>query len=307
VFLGLTLWQLAVILGVAAYVLVTILVFGIAFRYLCFGMILIGLAASGRAGAKRFLRDWFPLLLFWIGYDALRAIADEIMPRVAVTGPYRLEQLLFGWLAGGEVPAMYFLNALVDSAWRPLVYSVSDAFYWSHFVVIPSYMLFLWWSPRTAARFRMFVCGITVLHLLTLATYILYPAAPPWYVFYFGFQQPSHLLLSAADSVYTPMLFPYIWAANPNRFAAVPSLHGAYPVFLLLLLGSKSRGYWPTALYTVSVWLATVVLGRHYIIDLVLGAFYAWVSVWIVSRYLNRRTATSTSQPGNSTEEKTAV
>jgi membrane-associated phospholipid phosphatase len=57
----------------------------------------------------------------------------------------------------------------------------------------------------------------------------------------------------------------------------------------------------------VSVWLATVVLGRHYIIDLVLGAFYAWVSVWIVSRYLNRRTATSTSQPGNSTEEKTAV
>lgn len=306
VFLGLTLWQLAVIFGVAAYVYVATLLFGVAFRYLCLGAILIGLAASGRADARRFLRDWFPLLLFWIGYDGMRDFADQILPRVAVWAPYALEVRLFGWMTGGSVPAIYCLNLLADSAWRPLVYSVAEMFYWSHFVAIPAYMLYLWWHPPTSARFRRFVYGITLLHILALVTYIVYPAAPPWYVFHFGFQQPSPELLANPAFLPTPMFFKRLWAANPNWFAAIPSLHGAYPVFLFVTLGARNRHRLLALGYTLGVWLATVVLGHHYIIDLLLGALYAWVSAWVGNLYREKTQAPAAARVEGPVQEKNA-
>ena len=306
-FLGLALWQLAVILGVGAYVFVASRLFGVAFRYLCLGAILIGLAASGRAGARRFLRDWFPLLLFWIGYDAMRDFADQIMPRVAVILPYALEMRLFGWMTGGHVPAIFALTTLASSPWRPLVHSVAEAFYWSHFVVIPTYMLCLWWHPPTPPRFRKFVYGITLLHILTLATYFLYPAAPPWYVFYFGFQQPSPELLTNPAFLPTPVFFKSLWAANPNRFAAIPSLHGAYPVFLFLMLGARNRHRRLVLSYGLGIWLATVVLGHHYIIDLILGALYAWVSAWVVNHYREETPASTVTRAENPVEEQITV
>ena len=241
--------------------------------------------------AKRFLLDWFPLLLFWIGYDAMRDFADQIMPRVAVTLPYAVEMKLFGWMAGGQIPAIYFLKLLAISPWRPLVDGVAEGFYWSHFVVIPAYMLCLWWTPPTPPLFRRFVYGITLLHVLTLATYFIYPAAPPWYVYYFSFQPPPRELLTNSAFLPTPLLFKSLWAANPNYFAAIPSLHGAYPVFLLLMLGLHHRRRWLVVGYGLGVWLATIVLGDHYIIDLILGALYAWVSAWIVSRYREKTPA----------------
>lgn len=290
-FWGLTRWQLAVIIWVGAYVTVAILLFGVAFRYLCVGAILIGLAASGRANGKRFLLDWFPLLLFWIGYDWMRELADQIVPRVAVTTPYELEMALFGWLAGGQVPALYFLRALADSPWRQLVNGVADLFYWSHFVVIQGYMLYLWWHPPTPLLFKKFVCGLTLLHILTLATYFLYPAAPPWYVFYFGFEPPSLELLTNPFVFRTPMVFQDLWVANPNRFAAIPSLHGAYPVLFFLLVPRGGGRRWAVVVYGFGVWLATVVRGHHYIIDLFLGAFYAWPCAWIANHYVNEAPA----------------
>ena len=291
VFWGLARWQIAVILSVAAYVFVTITLLDLPYRHFCLGAILIGLAASGRTGAKRFLLDWFPLLLFWIGYDAMRDFADLIVPRVAVTLPYAVEMKLFGWLAGGHVPAIYFLNLLADSRWRLLVNGVAEVFYWSHFVVIPAYMLCLWWTPPTPPLFRRFVYGITLLHLLTLATYFIYPAAPPWYVYRFGFRPPPRELLMNPAFLQTPLLFKSLWASSPNYFAAIPSLHGAYPVFLLLMLGLHHRQRWLVVGYGLGVWLATIVLGDHYILDLILGALYALVSAWVGNRFREEATA----------------
>ena len=297
VFWGLTRWQLGVMLGVAAYVGLAFLVFGVAFRYLCVGAILIGLAASGRAQAGRFLRDWFPLLLFWIGYDALRGFADEILPRVAMTFPYQLETALFGWLAEGQVLACISLAVLEGSLWRTPLFATADVFYWSHFVIVPSYMLYLWWQPPTSARFRRLVYGLTVLHLITLATYFLYPAAPPWYVFYFGFDQPSSAFLKNPAIFNTPVLFKTLWAANPNWFAAIPSLHGAYPVLLFLLIAPSGRARRWVAYYGVCIWLATIVRGHHYIIDLILGALYALPSAWLAKRWVKEPCASPKSWP----------
>jgi hypothetical protein len=285
VFWHLSRWQLVWIIGIAAYVGIAFVEFEIAFRYLCVGAIVVGLAASGRANSRRFLHDWFPLLVFWIGYDAMRGFADEIARRVAVQEPFEWERALFGWLPGGQVAPLYFLNLLEGSRWKIPVNAVADVFYWSHFVVIPGYMLTLWWRPPTPLRFKKFVVGLTLLHLFTLATYFLYPAAPPWYVFQFGFHPPTAELLNPYE-LNPPAFFQQLWAANPNWFAAIPSLHGAYPVFLFCLVEPTARARRRVAIYGVAVWLATIVRGHHYIIDLLLGALYAVPCAWIADRYV---------------------
>jgi hypothetical protein len=289
-------WQVAVILGVSAYVFVALAVLDLAYRHACLGAILIGLALSGRSGFKRFLRDWFPLLLFWIGYDAMRDFAALIAPRVAVVQPYAVEKSLFGWMAGGQVPAIYLLHLITTCRWGPLVEVAAEVVYWSHFVVIPVYLLCLWWTPPTPPLFRRFVYGITLLHAVTLATYFLYPAAPPWYVYYFGFQPPPQALLTSSAFLHAPLRFKSLWAANPNYFAAIPSLHGAYPVFLLCMLGIHHRRRGLVIGYGLTLWLSTIVLGNHYIIDLILGAFYAWVCAW-VGNYFGQETTAQTYAP----------
>lgn len=282
-FWGLSRWQVLWIVGIAAYAIVAIVHFGVAFRYLCVGAIGIGLAASGRKNARRFLLDWFPLLLFWMGYDAMRGFADEILPRVTLREVYELEQSLFGWIAGGEVPAIFFLELLEESRWKMPVNTIADLIYWSHFVVVPAYMLYLWWNPPTPPRFRKFVVGLTILHALALATYILFPVAPPWYVFQNGFQQPELHWLDPYR-MNPPAIFQRIWMANPNWFAAVPSLHGAYPIFLWCLVEPSPGARRRVAIYAAAVWLATIVRGHHYIVDLILGALYALPCAWLAHR-----------------------
>jgi hypothetical protein len=297
VFWGLNLWQLLWIFGIAAYVSVAFVYYGVAFRYLCVGAIVVGLAASGRENARRFLLDWLPLLLFWIGYDGMRGFADELVARVTIREVYELERTVFGWMAGGEVPAIYFLSLLEESRWKIPVNTVADLIYWSHFVVVPGYMLYLWWRPPTPPRFRRFVVGLTLLHALALTTYFLYPVAPPWYVFYFGFDAPSLAWLDPYR-MNPPALFERLWAANPNWFAAVPSLHGAYPIFLWCLVEPSPGARRRVTFYAAAVWLATVVRGHHYIVDLILGALYAVPCAWLAHRLVreNRRDHSSATE-----------
>ena len=67
-------------------------------------------------------------------------------------------------------------------------------------------------------------------------------------------------------------------------FAAVPSLHGAYPV-LLVLLALRDRSRLIIALmilYGAAMWVATVILNQHYIIDLIAGAVIA-IAAWLLA------------------------
>lgn len=72
----------------------------------------------------------------------------------------------------------------------------------------------------------------------------------------------------------------------PNWFAAVPSLHGGYPVLLLLLLWrERSRRAILAALtYGSVMWIATVALNQHYVIDLLAGAAVAFFAFALSER-----------------------
>ena len=70
---------------------------------------------------------------------------------------------------------------------------------------------------------------------------------------------------------------------NANVFAAIPSLHAAYPI-VLFYFGLKKRKKWLTALFAIDIlgiWFAAVYSMHHYIIDVILGAFCAIIAIFV--------------------------
>jgi membrane-associated phospholipid phosphatase len=103
--------------------------------------------------------------------------------------------------------------------------------------------------------------------------YFAYPAAPPWWVYQNGLTQPTlQHSMPAAEAGSVPVeLFHF----SANRFAAIPSLHAAYPLLLTLVLAAhraRSRSVALASLYTLAMWFSCVFLNQHYIIDLIIGA-----------------------------------
>jgi len=142
--------------------------------------------------------------------------------------------------------------------------------------------------------FYKFVYTLTILNMMGLITFFLYPAAPPWYVMKYGFVQPHGELTGAAgsliaiDQMFKMNFFTTLWDNfNPNRFAAVPSLHGAYPIVVIVYFYLKFKKHLPLLiLYPALTWFAAVYLNQHYIIDLLIGGVYVFIAYQIANRLL---------------------
>jgi len=124
-----------------------------------------------------------------------------------------------------------------------------------------------------------------------LATYCLFPAAPPWMAARDGLSEPVARLSSRGwvwlhmDSLDDVLADAQHDGANP--VAAMPSLHIAFAVLVALVLGGMLRSRWRylLALYPVAMGLALVYTGEHYVVDLLAGAFYAVVVHLALNRW----------------------
>jgi len=213
------------------------------------------------------------MILFWLCYDSLRMIEPLLLPRVAVSFPFRLESRLF-LSPDGTIWPFYFARRNVgDNIMLEGMRLFSQGVYLTQLFAIPVLFLMLWQRGH-ALLFRRFLWSFTALHIMTLVVYLAYPAAPPWWVFENGFAVPTPEN-SAPTGYPAGSLLHGLFQISPNRFAAIPSLHGAYPLLLTLVLlrhGVRSCWLLLAAAYTVAMWFASVFLNQHYIVDLVAGA-----------------------------------
>ncbi len=225
-------------------------------------------------GARRLVRDWWPLMLFWLGYDVMRLFSASLLNRVAVESLFQWESR-FLRAPDGTIWPFHFTRWLesTDSAfWPRFLSGCCSVIYLSHLFVMPAIFLLLW-LRHSERLFKRLLWSFTALHALCLAIYLIYPAAPPWWVFENGFQQPSpghSMPRQLVEGSTLAALFQF----NPNRFAAIPSLHGAYPVLLMLILalnGERNRWILIAGLYAACMWFACVFLNQHYIVDLLAG------------------------------------
>ena len=287
-------WQITVCAVVGGYLAVGCATHSIrTFHWFLLAVIPAALLASKHG--RQFFIDWIPLFAFWIVYDRLRLLQPLLLDRVLVESPYLIERWAFGWMAGGEVPAhasrMWLAAHRAEPLWSAVALS-AQIIYLSHVFVLPL-LLFFWWlrgrkREGDRNRFVMHMRAFAALHAFGILIYMILPVAPPWWVSLHGLAQPSAEIVARTNmaAAMDGRIVQGLIRSASQWFGAVPSLHGAYPV-LLLLLAFRDRHRARVAafaFYSAAMFLTTVILNQHYIIDLVAGAAVAYAAYWLAGK-----------------------
>jgi hypothetical protein len=225
----------------------------------------------------RFLADWVPFLALLLGWEAMRGIAGRggIAPHTEDLASF--EQRLFG----GHLPTAELQSAVARTGMSLQVDYASTVVYFLHFVLPVAIALVLW--TRDRRQFLRFTTTLVGMSFSLFVIYLLIPTGPPWYAQDQGFISGFRHVIGTTLPGY---ISPYYAALNPNRFAALPSLHAAYPFLGFLALRKVSAWAAAAALgWAVIVWLTVVYLGDHYVIDVAAGVVTATVA-WTVMTYV---------------------
>ncbi len=278
-------WKIYVLLGVVVYFIAINQVIHVRPDHVFVALVLLSFLL-GKERARRFLVDWLPFVLFWVAYDMMRGVADSVRGQINIADPYRWEVMLFQPLLHGDIPAFYFqVVRETMPTLKQILNLISANLYTLHFAMPLLLGWIFWHTTDDRPMYYKFVYTLTVLNAMALITFMLYPAAPPWYVYHYGFVQPipesSYWGTSAGnlidvDKLFGISFFTTLWDSfNSNHFAAIPSLHGAYPVVVSYFAWLKFRKR-PVllSLYPALTWFAAVYLNQHYVIDLLIGLLY---------------------------------
>ena len=252
-------------------------------------LILMLIAALILGRARSFLADWIPFLVLFLSYEYLRGLGGKFgLPIHDVTPIERA-------IAFGQVPSLALQQAFYHAGHVNWYDIAATMFYFLHFA-FPLILGYLFWIVDRHL-FLHFSRALIGMAFAAFVFYLLLPVAPPWKAVPGVVKIIDHTLPSFTDLPGIPVPVTLYHWLTPNEYAAMPSLHAAFPLlgalFALRLWGARA---WPTLLYTAGVWLSIVYLGEHYVVDIIggvifaLGAFFgeeALTELW--SAYRRRR------------------
>lgn len=232
---------------------------------------------------RKFLIAILPFILFGISYDWMNLLPNYMVNPVDTSDIYNLEKTLFGIPAGDSVVTPNEFFALHTNQ----VLDFLSGFFYLCWVPVPIlFGFYLYFSGRTRIYLH-FALVFLLVNLLGFAIYYIHPAAPPWYVSLHGFEAvpgtPGNVAgLGAFDEMTGLGIFDALYARNANVFAALPSLHSAYP--FIGLIYSLRRGVpvaWKVimALISVGIWFGAVYSSHHYIIDVASGVIVSTAGI----------------------------
>ena len=285
------------------------------FIYITAGLIISSLSTGVKW--KRLLMDWLPLFLVLTGYGLLRGYAAHTL-----WGPFIKPQVWFDThVFGGLAPTVQLQRWLYSPGlhfWDYLVWCC----YMSHFFV--SFIIAGVRWKTNYRMFRRFVPLFVAMTFLGYVTYVLYPAMPPWMAAdsLLGFHYlpavsqtvPTllHQLRFNTGTVIFTHNIPGVTRILPlvldhmhfhtgaaiftggdkfdNNVAAMPSLHGGYPMLICLVFW-KGAGRWKRvilAAYPICMAFSLVYAGEHFVIDIFVGWLYAAATVYFGSKVLDR-------------------
>lgn len=222
----------------------------------------------------RLILDWLPIVAILAVYDLTRGAADEIGIPIHFQEMIDFDRALFF----GETPTEWLQGHLYEAGvvnWWDVAFTVV---YTSYFIVPFALAGVLWARDRSA--FLRFTRRLVLLALAGLATYILFPAAPPWMAGEMGLVEEVHRTTSKGWEVLgtgTAGLFSE-GQASVNLVAAVPSLHCAFTALVAFFLWGRVQrpALRPLLLlYPLAMSVTLMATGEHYFFDIVLGWLYA--------------------------------
>jgi len=237
----------------------------------------------------------------WLSYDYSRGIADSIGFPLQVELPRTIDRLMFL----GTDPNVWIQDRFlrVEVQWYDVIGSLV---YFTHFIFPVALSVYFW------IRFRIewirYIRRFATVLFAGVITYIVLPTAPPWMAasekFPYRIMEPLQRTTGRGwswlglDTVNGVILRGQQWA-NPT--AAVPSLHAAFALFMVVFIWKRVRSPWwrgVLAVYPVAMALCLVYFAEHYVIDIVMGWAYVLGSFWFWNRWEQRRAMTAPAEVG---------
>ncbi|HUK99024.1 MAG TPA: phosphatase PAP2 family protein [Gaiellaceae bacterium] len=270
VYAGLLAWLIARLHGLPASREVLVIV------------VLAGIFAASATSIGRLRRlvlgiafDWFPFVVMLALYDLIRGYADGLWLPTHARPQIEVDRAL----GLGSVPTVWLQHHLWHGGRHLQWYDYAAWLTYASYFFVPTLVLaVLWWRSRS--EFRRLAWMVVALAFAGCATYVLFPAVPPWLAGQEGLIPPVHHVI-AVVSAHTPVIsFKPLWKRGTlyaNNVAAVPSLHAAYTMLIALFLVDRARSRWRYLLwlYPAAMAFALVYSGEHYLVDVLLGWIYA--------------------------------
>lgn len=243
---------------------------------------------------RKFITGFAIFIVFWIIFDMMKAFPNYWYGDVSIEQLYNAEKRLFGIKVNETIvtPNEYWAekhNSFLDV--------LTGAFYLSWVPVPLGFATFLFFKKRR--WFLQFSLCFLFVNLIGFAIYYIYPAAPPWYVALHGFEfipnTPGNTAgLERFDAYFNVSIFKSLYAKSSNVFAAMPSLHSAYPLLvfyhgLRYKLGTVNIVF---AILMVGIWFSAVYSSHHYVLDVTAGVLCAVAGTWLFNKL-------STTKPGS--------
>lgn len=271
-------------------------------------VLLIAIAALATGRVRLFLKDWSIFLVVLLAWQVLSGMSRNFGHlRPHVTEMINLDRFLFF----GQVPTLW-LQAHFYDPHHVHWYDVGSAvLYMMHFVFPMGVAFVLWYVRRPV--FLEFMVAFLVLALAGFATFVLFPAAPPWIAANWWHYMPHvYRVLHAGIATLGgkqsfSALYQWMWNHSGwDVYGAVPSEHAAFP-FLCFLYARQTwkRAGWLLLPYWAAVCVAVVYMGEHYVTDVLAGTAYALLAYVVVHAVLAPRWgAKGEEEPHTSTESE---
>ncbi|CAF0820448.1 unnamed protein product [Adineta steineri] len=239
---------------------------------------------------RRFALAILIYLTYLLLYDALHLIPNYTVSNIHIQDIYLIEKKFFGINKNGH---MITLNEYFRQNHIPLLDILTGICY-LHWIPIPvAYSLYLY-RYKTKRDYMDFAFTFLLTNILGFVVYYIIPAAPPWYIELYGFEFNINARGNPAgfihfDQITGLKIFSSMYSKNANVFAAIPSLHAAYPL-ITVLYGSLSKRLWlhiVFVIFTLSVWFSAVYSRHHYVIDVIAGGMCA-ITAFVLYRIISR-------------------
>ncbi len=243
--------------------------------------------------SRKFVTGFSVFIVFWIIFDFMKAAPNYLFNTVHIESLYQTEKKLFGINTNGNIltPNEYWLihhNTLLDV--------LTGTFYLSWMPVPLAFATYLFFKNRMASLH--FSLTFFLVNLIGFVIYYIYPAAPPWYIQQHGFDflpftKGNTAGLERFDTYFNTDVFHSLYNKSSNVFAAMPSLHSAYPVIVLYhaIKNKLGKVCILLAIVMLGIWFSAVYNSHHYVLDVIAGIVCALTAIclftWLVK---NNRT-----------------
>ncbi len=228
-------------------------------------------------GTRKFLMAYLTFVVYWIIFDYMKAVPNYNFNAVHIADLYNAEKHLFGIHTDGTILTPNEYLKLHSTTFLDVM---SGLFYLCWIPVPFGFGIYLFVVNRQQCLY--FLISFVLINILGFIIYYTYPAAPPWYMQDYGNVLHTNMHegiagLGRFDNYFNTPIFKSIYTKGSNVFAAMPSLHSAYPI-VVFYYAVKNRMIVASVIFgivTAGIWFGAVYTSHHYILDVLAGILCA--------------------------------